>query len=132
MDDNINSSEPKGKEPEASASEVSPEILSWKDKARRPSEAGRRILFAPDTRERLRRETTTLTLSRTFSRQSRFSSYSAADDEEIAKVKRLTTQRTIEPQTRLPTGKFAIARILIVLAYRTLSIQVTDTVSHGV
>jgi hypothetical protein len=110
MDDNIDSSEPKGKEPEVSPGEVSPAISSWEDKARRPSQAGHRIVFAPDPRERLRRENTTaLTLSRTFSRQSRFSSYSAADDEENERVRRVTSRKTIEPHMRLPTGKFSIA-----------------------
>jgi hypothetical protein len=110
MDDNNDSSEPKGKEPEASAGDVSPAISSWEDRVRRPSEARHRILFAPDPRERLRRESTTaLTLSRTFSRQSRFSSYSAADDEENERVRRVTSRKTIEPHTRLPTCKFSIA-----------------------
>lgn len=88
--------------------EVSPRIGSSEDRMRRPSEPGH-ILFAPDPRERLRRERTEditrLTLTRTFSRQRRFSSYSTASDEDAARVRRVTSRTTIEPQTRLPTGK---------------------------
>jgi len=72
-----------------------------------PSGAAPRILFAPDVIERRRQRSeefpATLTLSRTLSRQRRFSSYSTASDEEAARLKRVAT-RTIEPQTRLPTG----------------------------
>jgi hypothetical protein len=75
------------------------------ERGRRPSEFGPRILFAPDPRERARRseEIAVLPLSRTFSRQSKFSSYSAKSDDETERVKRVTTRKTVEPHTRLPT-----------------------------
>jgi hypothetical protein len=109
MTDNDSITDTKGKEPESSQAEISPTIGSWEDNARRPSEAGlqHRILFAPDPRERMRRERTeeitALTLTRTFSRQSRFSSYSTASDEEAARVRRVTSRKTVDLQTRLPT-----------------------------
>lgn len=101
--------EPKGKEPESLHGDISPTINSWEDSTRRASEAAlqHRILFAPDPRERMRRERTediaALTLTRTFSRQSRFSSYSTASDEEAARVRRVTSRKTVDLQTRLPT-----------------------------
>ena len=95
--------------------EISPRIGSSEDRMQSPSEPGH-ILFAPDPRERLRRERTEditpLTLTRTFSRQSRFSSYSTASAEETARVKRVTSRKTIEPQTRLPTGRSSMECIL--------------------
>src|SRR5436190_22791499 len=116
-DNNTSSTEPKGKEPDTLEGDASPRIGSSGDRTRRPSEAGH-ILFAPDPRERLRREgtedITPLTLTRTFSRQSRFSSYSTASDEETARVRRVTSRKTVEPQTRLPTGRSSIGCILIV------------------
>jgi hypothetical protein len=109
MTDNDSITEAKGKEPESSQADIFPTIGSWEDGTRRPSEAGlqHRILFAPDPRERIRRERTediaALTLTRTFSRQSRFSSYSTASDEEAARVRRVTSRKTVDLQTRLPT-----------------------------
>src|SRR5271170_3612064 len=106
MDEEKGSDGSKGKEPETSTS-VSPTIGSWDDAKRRPSEGGPRILFAPDPRAGIRYERTEdvapLTLSRTFSRQSRFSSYSTASGEETERVRRVTSRKTIEPHTRLPT-----------------------------
>ena len=105
MDDN--SVEPKEKETETSEGDVSPIIVSSDELARRPSEnVPPRILFAPDPRDRRRRseDIAALTLTRTFSRQSRFSSYSAVTDEEHERAKRVTTRRSVDPQTRLPTG----------------------------
>lgn len=114
-DNNNNSTEPKGKEPDTVEGETYSGIESGEDRVRRPSEGGH-ILFAPDPRETLRRERTEditpLSLTRTFSRQSRFSSYSTATDEETARIRRVTSRRTIEPQTRLPTGRSSIGCIL--------------------
>src|SRR5271155_2737384 len=111
MADEKDSTELKGKEPRTSTGEVSPTIGSWDDRTRQPSmaEPHPRILFAPDPREHLRRQRsedhTALTLTRTFSRQSRFSSYSTASDEEHTRIQRVHSRRT-EPQHRLPTGTF--------------------------
>jgi len=105
----MDSSELKGKEPETSTGEVSPTIGSWDGHTRRASmaEAHPRILFAPDPREHLRRQRsedhTALALTKTFSRQSRFSSYSTASDEEHVRVQRVSSRRA-EPHTRLPTS----------------------------
>ena len=92
-----------------SVGDVSPTNVSY-DNTRRPSEAGPRIYFAPDPRARRpqRSETIpTLPLSRTFSRQKTFSSYSVKADEEHERVRRVTSRKTIEPHTRLPTGTFS-------------------------
>ena len=87
-----------------------------------------RILFASDPRERVRRdEIYTLPLSRTFSRNS----YSSAVNEETARVRRLSTGR-VEPQLRLPTGTSSPWHLSNSPEYRTLSIHVSDTISHGV
>src|SRR5436190_9010718 len=116
-DNNTSSSELKGKQPNTLDRDGSPTIGSSRDRTRRPPEAGR-ILFAPDPREGFRRERTEdiipLSLTRTFSRQSRFSSYSTASDEETARIRRVTSRKTVEPQTRLPTGRSSIGCILIV------------------
>jgi hypothetical protein len=105
------SDESKGKEVDMEKGEISPTIGSMDDKSiRRPSEPGHRILFAPDPRERRGTRTDDmvgLQLSRTFSRQSRFSSYSAVSDDD-ERIKRVTTRKTVEPRTRLPTSTFAI------------------------
>jgi hypothetical protein len=75
-------------------------IASIKDEIHE-KEPAPRILFASDPREKIRRdEITTLPLARTFSRNS----YSSAVDEETARVKRVAIGKTVEPQTRLPTG----------------------------
>jgi hypothetical protein len=75
-------------------------IASIKDEVPE-KEPAPRILFASDPREKIRRdEITTLPLARTFSRNS----YSSAVDEETARVKRVAIGKTVEPQTRLPTG----------------------------
>jgi hypothetical protein len=83
--------------------------ISHIERNRRPSEVGGgHILFAPDPRQLQRRATQSeiapLTLARTFSRQSRFSSYSAASDDENARARRAVSRRAVEPHTRLPTG----------------------------
>jgi|SRR5277367_4351581 len=112
MAEEKDSTELKGKEPRTSTGEVSPIIGSWDDRTRQPSmaEPHPRILFAPDPREHLRRQRsedhTALTLTRTFSRQSRFSSYSTASDEEHARVQRVHSRRA-ELHTRLPASTFA-------------------------
>jgi hypothetical protein len=81
--------------------DIEPQSLSIapiKDEVHEPAP---RILFASDPREKIRRdEITTLPLARTFSRNS----YSSAVDEETARVKRVAIGKTVEPQTRLPTG----------------------------
>lgn len=111
------SGESKGKDVDIEKGEVSPTIGSMDEKSiRRQSEAGpHRILFAPDPRERRGTRTDDivgLQLSRTFSRQSRFSSYSAVSDDD-ERIKRVTTRKTVEPHTRLPTGTFAIPLYLV-------------------
>jgi hypothetical protein len=90
--------------------------IGFADERGRPSEAGGRILFAPDPRDRERRrsEVATLPLTRTFSRQSRFSSYSATSDDERQKVRRVTSRRVVEPHTRLPTSIHLLLQRLIV------------------
>lgn len=118
---------------EPSAGEISPSIGYSENKSRRPSEV-QRIAFAPDARRRQRSsddDIAVLPLSRTFSRQRRYSSYSTYGDDEKEQVKRVISRRTIEPHTRLPTCIPCHGRSLTV-AYRTLSIHVTDTVTHGV
>jgi len=106
MDDSNSTKSPKAKESSQLEEGLSP-IMSSDERIRRPSETGHRILFAPDVFERRRQRSdefpATLTLTRTLSRQSRFSSYSAASDEETARVKRVTSRRAVEPHTRLPT-----------------------------
>jgi hypothetical protein len=100
------SKESKGN-PDYSTGELSPTIGSSEDNARRQSEAAH-ILFAPDPRDRRRQRSediAALTLTRTFSRQSRFSSYSTASDEEAARVRKVASRKTVEPHTRLPTCK---------------------------
>src|SRR5271170_587127 len=118
MADEKEPTELKRKEPERSTGEVSPTMRSWEDRTRQLSmtEPHHRILFAPDPREHLQRQRSedhsALTLTRTFSRQSRFSSYSTASDEEHARVQRVHSRRA-EPHTRLPTSTFTIScRIL--------------------
>src|ERR1700732_3677270 len=93
------------KELGSNMSTVSPTIDEDAEKGRRPSELAPRILFAPDPRERTRRseEITVLPLSRTFSRQSKFRSYSAKSDDEIERLNRVTARKIVEPHTRLPT-----------------------------
>jgi hypothetical protein len=81
---------------------------------RRPSEFGPHILFAPDPRGRRSEEITVLPLSRTFSRQSRFSQYSSKSDDETERVRRVTTRKKIEPHTRLPTSKALAGRFAYV------------------
>jgi len=104
MDEQESLSESKGKSPDLSTGQVSPTIGSH---TRRPSEFGQRILFAPDPRERTHPdEIVTLPLTRSLSRQSRFSSFSSVEDEEKERVRRVTTRRAVEPHTRLPTGIF--------------------------
>src|SRR5277367_1062153 len=109
MAEEKDSTELKGKEPRTSTGEVSPIIGSWDDRTRQPSmaEPHPRILFAPDPREHLRRlrseDHTALALTKTFSRQSRFSSYSTASDEEHSRIQRVSSRKA-EPHTRLPTG----------------------------
>lgn len=91
--------------PESSAGEVSPSIGISEEKSRRPSET-QRIAFAPDARRHRRSsddEIAVLPLSRTFSRQRRYSSYSTYGDDEKEQVKKVISRRTIEPHTRLPT-----------------------------
>jgi hypothetical protein len=84
--------------------EKSATMLSSLEQARRPSEG--HILFAPDPRTHRRSEDIApLTLTRTFSRQSRFSSYSAASDEEAQRVRRVTSRRTVDAGARLPTSE---------------------------
>jgi Cation transporter/ATPase, N-terminus len=137
MDDNTNSNELKEKEPNISTGEVnvSPTTESFGN-TRRLSEAGPRIIFAPDPRAPRRRQQTEdvpmLPLSRTFSRQKSFSSYSVKIDEEHERVRRVASRKTIEPHTRLPVGTFSPWLHANRLAYRTLSIGVTDTVTHRV
>jgi hypothetical protein len=100
------SGESKGKEVETEKGGVSPTTGSMDEKSqRRPSEGGHRILFAPDPRARRERTDSVvgLQLSRTFSRQSKFSSYSAVSDDE-ERIKRVTTRKTVQPHTRLPTS----------------------------
>jgi hypothetical protein len=115
-DENMDSSELKGKEPESSTGEVSPTVGSWEDRTRQASgtDVAPRILFAPDPRESHRRQRsedhTALTLTRTFSRQSRFSSYSTASDEEHARIRRVHSHKA-EPHTRLPTSKLPEFRV---------------------
>lgn len=90
---------------EPSAGEISPSIGYSEDKSRRPSEV-QRIAFAPDARRRQRSsddDIAVLPLSRTFSRQRRYSSYSTYGDDEKEQVRRVISRRTIEPHTRLPT-----------------------------
>ena len=90
---------------ENSAGEISPSIGYSEDKSRRPSEI-QRIAFAPDARRRQRSsddDIAVLPLSRTFSRQRRYSSYSTYGDDEKEQVRRVISRRTIEPHTRLPT-----------------------------
>lgn len=125
------SMEPKEKDIESLAERV-PTIESNGERTH-PSEIPHRILFAPDPRGRRRSEDiTALALTRTFSRQSRFSSYSATSDDEVARARRVTS-RKVELHTRLPTGvSLAGVTYTDTVAYRTLSINVTDTVSHGV
>jgi hypothetical protein len=83
----------------------SPSIASIKEDVRE-KEPAPRILFASDPREKIRRdEITTLPLARTFSRNS----YSSAVDEETARVKRVAIGKTVEPQTRLPTGMLLLS-----------------------
>ena len=108
MDDNANINESNEKEPHI-AEGMSPTIGTY-DNTRRPSQGGQRILFAPDPRVRMRQQSegiAMLPLSRTFSRQKTFSSYSVKADEENERVRRVTSRRTIEPHTRLPTGTFS-------------------------
>jgi hypothetical protein len=106
MDEQESVSDSKGMTPilstgEASATLASPDL----ERQRRPSEFGQRIIFAPDPRERRHPdEITTLPLTRTLSRQSRFSSFSSIDDEEKQRIKRVATRRSVDPQTRLPTS----------------------------
>ena len=77
------------------------------ERRRRPSEFGQRILFAPDPRERRHPdEIVPLPLTRTLSRQSRFSSFSSIDDDERERIRRVTTRRSVEPHTGLPTSTF--------------------------
>ena len=88
-----------------SAGEISPSIGYSEEKSRRPSEV-QRIAFAPDARRRQRSsddDIAVLPLSRTFSRQRRYSSYSTYGDDEKEQVKKVISRRTIEPHTRLPT-----------------------------
>jgi hypothetical protein len=90
---------------EPSAAGTSPSIGYSEDKSRRPSEV-QRIAFAPDARRRQRSsdgDIAVLPLSRTFSRQRRYSSYSTHGDDEKEQVKRVISRRTVEPHTRLPT-----------------------------
>jgi len=102
MDDE-NSREAKLKDGNTSSGRISPSTASNDKHQRDAPEPGPKILFAPDPREKLRHdEITTLPLTRTFSRNS----YSAASDEENARVKRVTTGKTIDPQTILPIGRF--------------------------
>jgi hypothetical protein len=136
----METSNEKGKDHEVSTGGASPSIGFSEEKSRRSSERRRRpsdvqrIAFAPEARRHRRSsddEIAVLPLSRTFSRQRRYSSYSTYGDDEKEQVKRVISKRTIEPHTRLPTCIPAVGLSLIV-AYRTLSIHVTDTVSHGV
>ena len=138
MTDDMDLPEGKDKQLEMSTGERLPPIGPSKDRTRRASmaEAHTRILFAPDTREHLQRyrseDHTALTLTKTFSRQSRFSSYSTASDEEHARIQRVNSRKA-DPQTRLPTGNSSTTfGRLLNLAYRTLSINVTETVTHGI
>ena len=129
----MDTSNEKGNAPESSAGEVSPSIGYSEEKSRRPSEV-QRIVFAPDARRRERTsddDLAVLPLSRTFSRQRRYSSYSTHGDDEKEQVKKVISRRTIEPHTRLPTCTRSF-EYLLTEAYRTLSIHVTDTVTHGV
>lgn len=124
----MESPELKGKEPETSTGEVSPTIGSWDDRTRQPSmaEAHPRILFAPDPREHLRRQRTddhtALALTRTFSRQSRFSSYSTASDEEHSRVQRVSSRKA-EPHTRLPTGASSLSSRRLTLSLPNFEYQ---------
>jgi len=106
MEDNGDSGEPKGKSPETSMAEKSPSIGSFDGRPRRLTETGGHILFAPDPLEHIGHGEVVAppNLTRTFSRQSRFSSYSAASDEEHERARRVTSRKTVELHTRLPTG----------------------------
>jgi len=106
MDEQESVTESKGKSPRLSQGEISPTTTSHDiQRQRRHSEFGQRIVFAPDPRERRHPdEIATLPLTRTLSRQSRFSSFSSFDDEEKEKIRRVASRRSVEPHTRLPTS----------------------------
>src|SRR5271169_4347731 len=95
----------KPKEDSTSSKRRSLSIATIEKHRRDDLEAGPKIFFAPDPREKLRlEEIATLPLSRTFSRNS----YSTAGDEEAARVKRAAVGKTVDPHARLPTSKFPI------------------------
>src|SRR5579862_7617876 len=106
MERQVSPTDSRGKSTEMSTGEISPTITSRDiEKQRRPSELGPRILFAPDPRERRHAdEIAALPLTRTLSRQSRFSSFSSIDDEEKERIKKVARRRSVDPHTRLPTS----------------------------
>ena len=103
MDDN--SIKPNAEEHTTSEKEALETTASWNERGRCPSDNPAHILFAPEPRDRRQRseDIAALTLTRTFSRQSRFSSYSTQTDEEQERVKRVASRRSVDPHIRLPT-----------------------------
>ena len=102
MDDQ-NSREKKPKDDGESARRISISIDKTEKDVLEPR-TDHRILFAPDPRGKIKHhdEIGTLPLTRTFSRNS----YSAASDNETARVKRVTSGKAADPGNVLPIGSF--------------------------